>query len=98
MDKSKLEEYGRLKLEIKQLDERVKALQPEITEMIIESGYEDEGVEVDGLGVFTITKRREWTYPAEVKELETEYKKAKKMAEQDGSAEYTENKSVMFKA
>lgn len=95
MNKDTLIKYAELKQEIKILEAKLEEIQPEVLEMLVESGNDE--VELGGLGTFVLAKRRKYIYTPAVQSLEAELKDQKKLEEQTGDATYTENPYVLFK-
>lgn len=93
MNKQLFSNYAAKKIQMKALEEELELMKPEILK---EMG-DNEEVEIEG-GVFTITKKRNWTYPEEIKKQDEALKAKKKEAEQLGTAEYTETIYPTFKA
>jgi len=77
------EEYASLEAEIKALEAKKEQLRPMIIKSMIDQGVEKIETAV---GKFSMGKRKVWTYPESVKELEEEFKSAKALAESTGEA------------
>jgi len=73
---------------------RLEAILEELKPQVIESMDETEFETVDGK--FTISETRKWVYPPEIKVLEDAFKKAKKEAEQLGTAAYESEPKLIF--
>lgn len=86
-------QYAELKLKIKELEEEVEILAPQVLE---EMG-ENEEVSSD-FGTFVRANRRKWTYPEVLVEFEADVKAKKKQAEQVGDATYEEVPYLVFKS
>lgn len=93
MNKETFVRYAELKNEIKRLENEIEVLQP----IIMAEMGENEEVEVAGVGLFTIGKRRTWEFPENIKDIEGELKVMKKEAQQSGEAEYEENPYLTFR-
>jgi len=92
-DKAKFERYAELKNDIKRLEEEITALAPEV---MVEMGEVDE-LSTE-FGMFTVGKRRKWTYPKDVEKATEDAKNAQKEAQQLGTATFEENPYLIFKA
>lgn len=86
-----VEEYVRIKREIKSLEAAAKLLQDEVMPVVRESGGK---MDVNGVNL-SIARRKNWTYPAQVEEIGEAYKQAKKDAETDGLATCTESEYLV---
>lgn len=80
-------EYAHLASEIAALELRKEQLRPHITKMMLDEGIEKMDV---GVGKFSCTPRKVWTYPAEVLAINDDFKAAKAKAESTGDATYEE--------
>lgn len=92
MKKTIFKEYAQLKIEAREIEERIKAMQPEVMEAM---GDNEEVI--SEYGVFTKAHRRDWIYPSDIELAATALKESKKRAEQLGDASYTENEYLLFK-
>lgn len=89
------DEYADLEAQIKALESKKEQLRPFIIKSMIEQGLE----KIDtAFGKFSMGKRKVWSYPATVKNLEDEYKAAKALAESTGEATYEEVDQLRFTA
>lgn len=96
MDVKKLERLAELRIAERQIKTEIEEILPIVTASADEL---DSGTELEvSNGKFVVSKRRVWTYPDSVQSKKVEYDEAKKESEQDGSAEYTEKASLIFKA
>lgn len=86
-------EYAKMKESIKELEVKIKELQPQVFEIM----GDNEELELQDIGTFVIGKRRQWSYPQVIKQAEEDLKTAKKEAERNGDAEYVENPYILFK-
>lgn len=93
MDKELFTEYATIKLQIKELEEKLDPLKEKIVAQI---GECEDPIEIDE-GTFTVSKRRKYIYPKEINDLEKKLKEEKVTAERIGSATYVENSVLMFK-
>lgn len=94
MNKELLEEYAQLKIKEKELAARIKELGPEIKAMIEETGADKVDMEV---GTFTITVRKTWNFSDLHSVKKTELKDLEEREKADGTAEFEEETSLMFK-
>lgn len=87
------EEYAILDSQIAALEAKKDALRPQILQSMIDQGQ----TKIDtGVGKFSITKRKVWTYPAWVTEIGEKFKEAKAKAESTEEATYEESESLRF--
>lgn len=94
--KNILDEYAKLKIEIKALEEKASELNPKVIEALRENDLGE--VQVSDLGVLTMSTRRTWKYSKTLQEEETALKEKKKNEERLGVANYEEKSLVTFKA
>lgn len=85
IDRSKFEQYAELKNKISQIELSLKALQPDILAMIEEAGQD---VKVTGVGTFSRSERKTWTYSQFVQDSEKSLKERKKEEEKSGEATF----------
>jgi len=90
---SVFDEYASLEAEIKALEAKKEQLRPVIVKSMIEQGLEKIETAV---GKFSLGKRKVWSYPEAVKELEDEFKSAKALAESTGEATFEEVEQLRF--
>lgn len=90
---SVFDEYAMLEAQIKALESKKEQLRPHIMKSMIEQGLEKIETAV---GKFSISKRKVWSYPEKIKELEDEFKSAKALAESTGEATYEEVDQMRF--
>ena len=90
-----LNEYAKIKSEIKTLESMADLLNPKVLELMEESGAEE--IAIGDMGKLSMGSRRNWKYTDKVKSLDEALKDQKKLEEQTGTAEYTEKKYVIFK-
>jgi predicted phage-related endonuclease len=93
--KNILDEYAKLKIEIKALEEKADELNPKVLEALRENDLGE--VQVSDLGVLTVATRRTWKYSPTLKEEEAILKEKKKNEERLGLANYEEKSFVTFK-
>lgn len=89
------EEYAVIDAEISALEAKKDELRPQILKQMTDQ--KAEKIET-GVGKFSITKLKKWTYPEPVVELGEEFKAAKAKAESTGEATYVESDSLRFTA
>jgi DNA mismatch repair ATPase MutS len=94
IDKSKLERYAELKVEVARLEAQIDELNPLIQAEMEEANIDD--IESD-YGHFFFKHKREWVYPPNVVELEEKFKDEKKKSQQLGTATYQEINILNFK-
>lgn len=87
------DEYASLEAQIKALEAKKEQLRPLIIKGMIDQGLKKMETAV---GKFSLGKRKVWTYPETVKELEEEFKSAKALAESTGEATYEEVEQLRF--
>lgn len=85
MDKTKLEEYASIKMQIKALEDKAEPLKKEIEESMVAQNLEE--VSFDS-GKVALQSKKKWTYPQEIVSEEETLKAKKKAAEQLGTATY----------
>lgn len=93
--KDQLNEYARIKSEIKLLESKADELNPLVLQVIQDAEVEE--IEISDLGKLSLASRRTWKYSLETQELEKKLKSEKKLEEQTGKAEFLEKKYVIFK-
>lgn len=84
-------EYATLEAEIKALEAKQEQLKPHIIATMLEQGIDKEDV---GIAKFSLSKRKKWSYPEPIIEMEEEVKAAKAKAESTGEATYEESDSL----
>ena len=96
MDVTKLEQLGELRIAERQIADKIEALLPDVYKEVeaLPTGAE---LEVS-VGKFSVTRRREWTFPPEIEVKEKEIKSIKDKMKQTGEATYIENVGVTFTA
>ncbi len=87
------DEYAVLDAQIKELENKKDELRGLILKGMVEAG--EESVET-GVGKFTVTRLKTWSYPEKVIELGDKFKAAKALAESTKEATYTEKESLRF--
>lgn len=90
-----INEYARIKSDIKLLEEKADELNPQVLEVMEANKVEE--VEVSDLGKLSLGSRRTWKYSKEIQEEEAKVKEHKKLEEQTGEANYTEKSYIIFK-
>lgn len=93
MNNELMEQYALINTQIKVLTNQKDELKVQIIQDFITQGIDK--VET-GLGKFTISKLKSWTYPEYVESANEAYKTLKAKAEQTGEATYSESKSLHF--
>jgi len=89
------DEYATLEAQIKALESKKEQLRPHIMQSMLDQGLE----KVDTtFGKFSMGKRKVWSYPVTVKNLEDEFKAAKALAESTGEATCEEVDQLRFTA
>ena len=88
-----MERYALLDSQMKALSNEKDELKVQIIKELIAEGVEK--VET-GLGKFTVSKLKSWTYPGYVEDANETYKTLKAKAEQTGEAKYVETESLRF--
>ena len=95
MNVEKIKEYESLKLQIKELTDKAKELEPVVVEAL--ESVEEDQIETD-VGKFYFTTRKSWKYTDAVKIKEAEFKDLKKEEEENGIAKCEEKKSLTYRA
>lgn len=93
--KDTLNEYAKIKSEIKLLEVKADELNPKALNIIQESGAKE--VQIAELGKLSLASRRTWKYPKVILDMEDSLKAKKKEAEQRGTADYVEKHYLLFK-
>jgi len=93
--KTVLNKYAELKLQIKALEAEADELSPTVLGLMQDNQVGE--IEINNLGKLSISSRRTWIYPEEIKRKEDQLKDSKKEAERLGTADYTEKFFTMFK-
>ena len=91
-----LNSYAELKKEIKFLEEKADTLNPQVLQIMEDSGAEE--IDINDIGKISLGSRRTWKYTNKVKELETQLKDQKSYEERTGDATYVEKNYPIFKA
>jgi hypothetical protein len=94
-EKDILQEYAKIKQEIKLLESKAEELNPKVLEVM--RGAEVEEIEIGEIGKLSLGSRRTWKYSQKLQEKEKELKAEKKVEEQTGLADYQEKHYVIFK-
>lgn len=87
------EEYAVLESEIAALEAKKEQLRPLIVKKMVDDGIDKLDT---GVGKFSITKRKTWSYPAWVTDIGEKFKEAKAKAESTEEATYEESESLRF--
>lgn len=95
--KEKLQEYADLKSVIKQAENKIKELKPEIDKILVELNPEDDNKVETDFGTFSRVPKRKYKYSTEVEVLSDKVKEMKETEEQTGTAEYTIEPYILFK-
>lgn len=90
---SHYDDYAVLDAHIKELEGKKDELRGLILKEMVEKG--EEAIET-GVGKFTVTRLKTWTYPEKVLEIQEKFKAAKAKSESTGDATYTEKESLRF--
>ena len=86
-------QYAQLDAEIAALEAKKEQLRPSIVKMMLDEGVEKIDI---GVGKFSVSQRKTWTYPEDVIELGEEFKAAKAKAESTGEATFEETPSLRY--
>jgi len=92
--KDTLNEYAKIKGEIKLLEAKADELNPLVFEVMQAS--EAEEITLENVGKFSLGSRRTWKYSQGVQDLEQSLKSEKKIEEQTGKADYSEKHYVLL--
>ena len=87
------EKYAIIDSQIRELTEQKEVLRVGIVKEMVEKS--EEKVET-GVGSFSISKLKTWSYPEKVLEIGEKFKAAKAKAESTGEATYVEKESLRF--
>jgi len=88
-------EYASLEAQISALELKKEQLRPHLIEMMLAEGVEKIDV---GVGKFSVSPRKVWTYPADVLEIGESFKAAKAKAESTGDATFEEVSQLRYTA
>lgn len=94
MNKSLFEQYAKLKLTEQSVKEQLDELKPAILSEL--ATVDDQAVELEA-GVFSVVKRKRWSYTDKVKTTEQVLKELKAEEEAKGIATFVEDRTVMFR-
>ena len=86
-------EYAIIDAKIAELTAKKEGLRVKILEEMVANG---EDKVTTGVGSFSVSKLKSWTYPEKVLELGEKFKAAKAKAESTGDASYVEKSSLRF--
>lgn len=93
INKQIIEEYAKIKSEIKLLEEKADALNPQILEMM----QTEEVGEIDlEVGKIIIKSRNKWKYTQETEDMEKKLKEKQTLEQQLGTASYVKNEYIQF--
>ncbi len=99
MDKIILQEYAELKIQEKEITKKLEECKGKVLETLLEVGIDEEHpVELNGIGTFSLGKRRKYIYSDKVKNLEKVIKEEKETEERTGEAKYDETVYTIFKS
>lgn len=87
------EEYAILNSQSEAIEEKKSIIRDKILKEMASKG--EKKIET-GVGSFSITKLKKWTYPERVIEIGEKFKAEKAKAESTGEATYVENDSLRF--
>lgn len=87
------EEYALLEKQISELEAKKDTLRPHILQQMLDNGQKK--VET-GVGSFSISKLKKWTYPEYITKMADELKASKAKTESTGEATYVEQDSLRF--
>jgi len=93
MDNKLYEEYAVIDSQIKLLMKQKDELKAQIVEELVDS--EEKSLDI-GVGKFSITNLKTWTYTPRVSKLEEEFKALKATEQSTGDATYEEKPSLRF--
>ena len=94
LTKENFEKYASLKAQKVVLEDELSSLSKEI---IGEMGELDK-VEATGVGTFTVTSKKKWTYSGDLQDSEKRLKTSKKEEEADGTATFEDGAPyIIFK-
>lgn len=86
-------EYAQLEADISALELKKEQLRPHIIKMMLDQGVKKMDI---GVGSFSVTPRKTWTYPEKVLEIGEKFKAAKAKAESTGEATFEETPSLRY--
>lgn len=86
-------EYAQLDADIAALEAKKEQLRPFIIKQMLDQSIDKIDI---GVGKFSVSPRKIWSYPEEVTEINEKYKAAKAKAESTGEATYEEVPSLRY--
>lgn len=98
MDKDILKQYAAYKQLVKEYEDEMEILKPQIMSMVAEANPTDFEIEVEGVGRFVNVQKRKYVYSAEITAMEDQVKQLKKEQEAKGTAEYTLQPYLKFES
>ena len=94
MNKDILLQYADLERQRRDIEAQQSELRPAILEDLVAAGVEK--ADVKDAGVFTLVKRKTWTYSKEVLHLQEELAEAQQDEQRVGAATFEEKMTVAF--
>jgi hypothetical protein len=88
-------EYASVKAQIAALELKEEQLRPHIIEMMQNEGEDKKDI---GVGKFSLSSRKVWTYPERITEMNEELKAEKAKAESTGEATFEEVPQLRYTA
>lgn len=93
MDKSALEKYASVKVQIAELEAICESLKPDIISDMVSEGAEKVNT---SWGSFTLQQNRKWTFTSEVESVRVELKEKEAYEKASGKATYEETPILKF--
>lgn len=94
MTAEKLKEYARLKFEEKQIQTRLKELNPEIVAEMEADGLDKQPT---SLGTFLLAVKKKWTFSPAHEAMTNRLEDIESKEKADGTAKFEESKYLIFK-
>jgi len=98
MNNKLLQQYAALKVQIKELTDRAKDMEPKVLKELQKENIETANTD---FGTFSVVKRVKWEYSPKYKETEEKYgmilDAARKTEQEDGSAKKVESTGLMYR-
>ncbi|MFA6476642.1 MAG: hypothetical protein WCV68_04570 [Candidatus Paceibacterota bacterium] len=95
MTKENFVRYAELKTQVAAAEAEMDLLKAKLLDDL--ASVEDKPVELESVGVFSITKRKNWKYTEIYDGLKVQLKEREKEEQAKGLATFTEDRNVMFR-
>lgn len=96
MNRTILERYAQLKSEIKAREDELDMLQPQVLSEV-KAISEDQPVQLEGVGTYSITKKKKWQFSEAVLDLKSKATALEIEEKADGTATFEESDVLVFR-